>query len=379
MRLGLLYGVGPDAFAAGASYQDILGQVQLADLIGLDSAIFEEHHGALGCPAPGSLAAAAASRTTSIRVGTLNRQIALEYPMTTADDWSIVDVMSRGRAILGVSPGERESEFAAAGVPWGERDGRFRDSVEIVRTAWTQDSVQYIGERLRFPLSANGEPSSGWRREPLDATGLSVSGKELSYVRPYIDQWRRGAYAPQYLPMTPKPLQIPHPPIWVRSSRREIIEWAAQKGLSLATSTLETDDEIRTRIAWYTEALEAAGRDLREVEVVVAREVFLAEDGDQARETALPSLRRHINAVLDEAPEEHGDLATLASLDDDKLLETCALIGSPAEVLDRLKALQSEVGMTHLVCRMFLPGRSHADVVNSIRLLASQVHTRLLA
>ena len=62
MRVGLLYALGPETFAAGDSYQEALVQIEEADRLALDSVLFEEHHGARGCPAVGSLAAAAASR-----------------------------------------------------------------------------------------------------------------------------------------------------------------------------------------------------------------------------------------------------------------------------------------------------------------------------
>ena len=363
MRVGLLYALGPDTFAAGGSYQEALVQIEEADRLALDSVLFEEHHGARGCPAVGSLAAAAAARTKAIRVGTANRQLTLEYPANVAEDFAVADIISRGRVILGVSPGERPEEFRAAGVPWETREARFREAVEIVRTLWTQSNVQFIGEHYRFPLGVDGE--SGWRREP--------------FAPPFVDQWRRGQVIPEYLPMLPRPVQLPHPPIWVNGFRRDTIEWAASRGLGYLCSSLETDDEVRVKAGWYHDALEAAGRDRNEVEIALARELFLAEDGAAAREIALPSLRRHVEALRAEAGEDRSDLAIMKGLDEASLLETCFLVGSPLEVLDRLKALQADVGVGHLLCRVHLPGRKRLDVINCIRLLASQLHTRMVA
>ena len=362
MRIGLLYGVGPDAFAAGTTYDDVWAQVEEADRLGLDSVLFEEHHGARGCPAPASLATAAAVRTRAIRVGAADRQLALSHPVHTAEDFAVADVVSRGRVILGVSPGERREDWRSAGLDWDTRHERFREAVEFVRAAWTQDSFQYVGEHVRFPLGADGE--RGWRREP--------------YAPPYVDQWRRGQVVPQHLPVLPKPVQVPHPPIWVRTSRRDLVEWAAGRGLSMMCSTFATDAEVRSQVGWYTDALASAGRDQSEVDVVIAREVFLAETGERARQRALASLRAHLDAVRSDGSDDATELGALHA-SQSELLDSCFLVGSPAEVLDRLKSMQADLGMTHLVARVFLPGRSHLDVIDSIRLLASEIATRLLA
>lgn len=358
MRLGLLYSLGPDC-----SYHDALAQVAEADRLGFDSALFEEHHGALGAPEVAPLAAAAAAATRSIRVGPANRQLALDFPVNSAEDYALVDIVSRGRLIMGVSAGERAGEFAAAGVPWEQREARFREATDLVRTVWSQSNVQYIGEHYVFPLHAKGEP--GWRREPGD--------------RKFVDQWRRGQTEAEYLPVLPRPMQLPHPPLWVNATSRAVTEWAALRGYSLLVSSLETEDEVKTKVGWYDAALAKAGRDRCEVEVALARELFLAIDGKVAREKALPGLRARIDALRAEGREDHKDLAVIRGMDDEALLAGCALYGSHDEVLGRLLRLKGDVGINHLLCRMYLPGREHLDVIESIRVTASQLHTRLVA
>jgi alkanesulfonate monooxygenase SsuD/methylene tetrahydromethanopterin reductase-like flavin-dependent oxidoreductase (luciferase family) len=353
-----LYALGPRC-----SYQDALTQIAEADRLGLDSALFEEHHGDLGSPEVSALAAAAAARTRSIRVGSANRQLTLEFPVNAAEDYAIVDISSRGRLIMGISAGERQGEFAAAGASWTDREGRFREAVELLRTVWTQSNVQFIGDYYRFPLHASGD--SGWRREPYDPK--------------FIDQWRRGQTEAQYLPVLPRPVQLPHPPIWVNATSQAIIEWAARRGLSLLVSSFETDEEVFRKVAWYDAALARAGRNRNEVEVALARELFLAVDGNQARAKALPGLRTRLQAVKAENREDLAGLAVMKGLSDEDLLATCALYGTYAEVLDRLRRLKCEAGINHLVCRTYLPGRGHGDIIESIRLTASQLQTRLVA
>jgi alkanesulfonate monooxygenase SsuD/methylene tetrahydromethanopterin reductase-like flavin-dependent oxidoreductase (luciferase family) len=332
--------------------RDVLGQVQLADRVGLDSVLFEEDRGELGSPGATSLAAAAAARTSAIRVGAANLCPLLNHPIRVAEDWAVTDLIARGRTIVGLSPGDRRSDFDAAGVPWEDRHERFRECVELIRTAWTRDSFQFVGDHVTFPLGASGK--AGWRPEP--------------YERPYVDQWRRGQVVPEFLSVTPKPVQLPHPPVWIAGRRREEIEWAAQRGFTFLHSALDTEDELRERVGWYRETLEASGRDVREVDIAVMRDAFVADVN--ARELALPSLRARLDAAI-----EHN--TAKASLDDDKLLETCWLVGTSAEVVDRLKQLQSDTGLTHVVCRVHDPGRPRDAVDACIRLLASEVQTRM--
>jgi alkanesulfonate monooxygenase SsuD/methylene tetrahydromethanopterin reductase-like flavin-dependent oxidoreductase (luciferase family) len=294
----------------------------------------------------------------------------LEYPIGVAEDWAVLDNLSRGRAILGVSPGERPEEFRAAGVSWDDREAAFREAVELIRTSWTQLSFQFVGEHYQFPLGAEG--ARGWRLEPADAW--------VSSERGFVPQWSRGRVSPQYLPVTPRPVQLPHPPIWVTACRRDTIEWAAQRGLAyLAPSYLSTD-EVRSAIGWYSDALAAAGRDRNEVDVAVAREVFVTEDTGKARDDAVASLMRHVEAVRADASDEHAGLGLFGDgVDEAAVLDSYALVGTPTEVSDRLRDLVVGCGVTHLVCRVYLPGRDHLDVLGAIRLLAGQVKTRLAA
>ncbi|MBT4519951.1 MAG: LLM class flavin-dependent oxidoreductase [Halieaceae bacterium] len=358
MRVGLLYSLGPDC-----NYDVALEQIEEADRLGLNSVLFEEHHGDLGCPAIMPLIAAAASRTKTIRVGSSNRQLCLEYPINGAEDYAVIDQISRGRVVAGVSAGEREQEFQAAGVPWSEREGRFGEALELLRTVWSQSNVSFVGEHYRFPLHAQGEP--GWQREP--------------YKPPFVDQWRRGQIIPEHLPLLPQPLQWPHPPMWVNATSEAIIQLAGSKGYSLLISPLETETEVRAKIDLYDRALGQAGRDRNEVEVALCRELFMDTDGDVARDRALPALRSRIEQLRPQAGEDQSGLAVIRGLSDEELLNQCALYGNHDDLLPRLLSLKAEAGINHLICRTSLPGLNPLDVMHSIRLIASSLHSRLQA
>lgn len=361
MRVGLLYAPGPAEAAEG--YRSILAQIEEADRNAIDSVLFEESHHPGGLAVACPLVCAAAVRTSAIRVGVANRTPTLEYPVHLAEDYAVADLVSRGRVVVGLSPGEEPEAFRACGVPWEERESRFWEAVEIIRGAWTQDSFQFVGEHYRFPLSAEGPP--GRRREP--------------FTGEYLDQWRRGQYVPQFLPVLPKPWQVPHPPLWVTGVGTDTVEAAARRGLSFMAPSWLTDAEVRDLAERYHAALEAAGRSAVEVEFAVAREVFLAAEGDEARALALPALRAHVERLRATATEETAAFSLMAGTDESELLDSCFLVGSQAEVIPRLKTLQADCGMTHLVARVWRQGQDHLSTMEAIRLLSAQVTVRLLA
>jgi alkanesulfonate monooxygenase SsuD/methylene tetrahydromethanopterin reductase-like flavin-dependent oxidoreductase (luciferase family) len=358
MRVGLLYSLGPND-----SYDTALDQIVEADRIGVNTVLFEEHHGELGCPAIMPMMAAAASRTRSIKIGCSNRQLCLEYPINGAEDFAIIDQISRGRVVMGVSAGERIEEFRAAGVPWEQREGRFREALTLLRTVWSQSNVRFIGEHYQFPLRAKGE--LGWEREPYTGT--------------FTDQWRRGQIIPDHLPVLPQPFQTPHPPIWVNASSQAIIEWAGSKGYSLLISTLETDQEVHQKVALYDAALAKAGRDRNEVEVALCRDLLMAADADTAKAKGLPALRAHLEKQRPLASPEQAELAAMRGLSDDQLVDQVALYGNYKDLLKRVLPLKADAGINHLICRSSLPGIDQQDSLHSIRLMASTLHSRLQA
>jgi alkanesulfonate monooxygenase SsuD/methylene tetrahydromethanopterin reductase-like flavin-dependent oxidoreductase (luciferase family) len=350
MKLGLVYALGADDAATG--YRDALTQVRMADERGVDLVLFAEGHAAAGratagadagCPAPFSLAAAVAAETTAIRLGPLDRGINLEHPVTVAEDAAVVDLISHGRVIVGVSPGADPEAYRAAGVDWDTRLDRFTESVDLVQAAWTQDAVQFVGEHVRFPLGAVGAP--GWHREPAEPGDPG-----------YVDQWRRGQVVPQHLPVLPKPHQLPHPPLWVDAVDHERVTWAARRGHGLVLGADLGDDEVARRAGWYTDAVAAAGGNLLGRELVVVRDAFVAASDDEAAE-----------------------LAAAAAAAGHPVDPDVAVVGSPATIVGRLRRLRSELGVTTYAFRIYGPGRSHAAALDTIDLLTAQVMTRLVA
>jgi probable F420-dependent oxidoreductase len=101
---------------------------------------------------PLTLLAAVAARTRRVRLGTAVLLPALRNPVVLAQIVATLDRIAEGRVILGVgiaadSPPIRK-EFAAAGVPWERRVGRYLETLEICRALWSRDGVSFSGRHF---------------------------------------------------------------------------------------------------------------------------------------------------------------------------------------------------------------------------------------
>jgi len=112
---------------------------------------------------------ALAGVTRTIRLGTMVLVLPLRNPAYFAKEWATLDVLSNGRTILGLGVGWHEDEFALMGVPYRERGPRTSEAIEAIKALWAGDDVTFDGKYYRF----------------------------------------------QHLTIDPKPLQLPHPPIWI--------------------------------------------------------------------------------------------------------------------------------------------------------------------
>jgi len=174
MRFGLRL----PSFAMGdsmASLAEMGAYLRHAEDLGFESAMLIDHL-LVTPPAyrttwlePISLLSALSGVTRTIKLGTLVLVLPFRDPVAFAKEWATLDVLSGGRSILGVGVGWHEGEFATLRIPFRERGRRMNEMLEAVTALWAGDHVTYEGQFYRF-------------------TDLSLE---------------------------PKPVQRPHPPIWI--------------------------------------------------------------------------------------------------------------------------------------------------------------------
>jgi alkanesulfonate monooxygenase SsuD/methylene tetrahydromethanopterin reductase-like flavin-dependent oxidoreductase (luciferase family) len=230
-------------------YERYLAELVLAEELGLDGVVVNEHHqNAYGLmPSPNLMAAALTQRTERVRICVLGNALPLYNPPTrVAEEMAMLDVLSGGRLIAGLVVGGGP-EFYSYNVDPTEARPRFREAVELVLQAWTRPG----------PFAFDGE----------------------YYQLPYVNPW-------------PRPLQEPHPPVWIPGlGSPSTITYCAERGFGYMGVAYYAPPESFARQALaYRQAVADAGRRYDPELLGWLTTVYVAESDDQAVEEAAPHL-----------------------------------------------------------------------------------------
>lgn len=128
-----------------------------------------------------------AARTDDVALAAGSIVLPLRHPLHVAKAAASVDRLSGGRLVLGVGSGDRPPEFGAFGVDEDDRGARFREAVDVLRTAWGESFPEVDSRfgRLDGDLDLRPEPSAG--SIPLLVTGRSR--QSLEWIGEHADGW----------------------------------------------------------------------------------------------------------------------------------------------------------------------------------------------
>jgi probable F420-dependent oxidoreductase len=151
-RFGVLIPTREAVMSARPETTPLLTMAERAEAAGFDSVWIGDSLTARPRHEPLTLMAAIAARTRRVQIGTGVLLPALRNPVVLGHVIATVDRVAEGRIILGVgiaadTPAIRK-EFAAAGVPFEKRVGRFVETLEICRALWTRDHVSFSGKHF---------------------------------------------------------------------------------------------------------------------------------------------------------------------------------------------------------------------------------------
>jgi probable F420-dependent oxidoreductase len=261
----------------------------------------EHHNSILLYPAPLVGLAAIAARTRRVRLGTGVLLLPLYHPLAVAEEAAMVDVISRGRLILGVGAGYAPEEFAAFGVSTKERGSRLDEAVPLIHRLWTEDAVSHEGRHYRIGSAT----------------------------------------------LRPRPVQRPRPPIWFAGW----VEAALRRAGRLGDAWLGGPSAKLNELAGCVRIYRQAGGG----EVALMRYVFVAESLERARAVAGAAFIRSFEETYFRWPHPvvkrpDGEL-TIAGLSDDRII-----LGDPASCVRQIERFRAELGLTHLICRMSVAG-----------------------
>ncbi len=237
----------------------------------------------------------AAAVTTSIRVGVAVAVLPVHSPIRMAHQVATLDHVSGGRAILGVGLG-RDHHYAEFQIPRERRVRRLREGIELVKALWTQPKVSYRGQVFRLEGGT----------------------------------------------MTLKPVQTPHPPIWLGGDHPDAVRRAAQLGDGWMGSGGSSQAVFSRSVPILRAELERLGRD--PATFPISKRVFLSvhERADVAR----AELHRWFTTVY------HNPEGTDAS----------GVHGTPEQVRERLEELVA-AGASHLLLN---PIARHVEQVDAL-------------
>ena len=132
--------------------EEVVAEAKLAEAVGFDSCFFGEHHqdkdGFL--PSPLIVAAAVAAQTTTLNLGTSVILLPLHHPVKLAEEVITLDIVSRGRFILGVGLGYQPVDFRTFDIPIESRVSRFEEEIEIIRQCWSGERFNFSGEHFNL-------------------------------------------------------------------------------------------------------------------------------------------------------------------------------------------------------------------------------------
>jgi probable F420-dependent oxidoreductase len=190
------FGIGSGALADAEGVAEI---ASAAEELGYESVWVGEHpvlidpHAPPSPLPPGSelldpvtVLAYAAARTTTIKLGTGILILPLRNPVILAKQLASVDVLSKGRLLVGVGVGYVPGEYEAIGVPFGTRGRRADDYIDAMRALWDDDEPRFSGEFAAFSgIQCRPQPASS--RLPVYASGMSTAALRRAVAR--ADGW----------------------------------------------------------------------------------------------------------------------------------------------------------------------------------------------
>jgi probable F420-dependent oxidoreductase len=135
---------------------------------------------------PVAVLAYAAACTTRVKLGTGILILPLRNPVVLAKQLATVDVLSKGRLLVGVGVGYVPGEYEAIGVPFGTRGRRADDYIDAMRTLWDDDEPRFSGEFAAFS-GVQSRPQPAAPRLPVYASGMSTAALRRAVAR--ADGW----------------------------------------------------------------------------------------------------------------------------------------------------------------------------------------------
>ena len=312
--------------------QDSVEQVRAAREAGFDLICTGQHY--LAAPYQMStsfpLLARLAAEAGDMEVAATIILVPLLNPVELAESVATMDAICNGKFIFGVGLGYRDEEYAAFGIQSHERVGRLKESLEIMKLLWGKEEVEFQGQYYQVP---------------------------------------------KITPAT-RPVQLPHPPIWVAANNGVAIRRAARWGYPWIINPHATIPMISEQWTDYKATLIKANNPIPDT-LPMMRELYIADNRETAFIESEPYLASKYKAYADWGQDKALPGEESFSVPYQDLAKDRFLLGSPDEVVSEIQRYEEELDANYLIFRMQWPGMEQSQVLKQIELLGKEVIPRV--
>ena len=352
MKFGLLYEMETPrpwhALSEYNTYWEALAQIELADRVGFDYVWEVEHHFLeeySHSPAPEVFYGAVTQRTKNIRIAHGVRLLPFNFnhPIKVAEQAAVLDIMSNGRVDLGTGRSTTAQELDGFGVDYDRTREEVKEALEIIVKAWTEEILEYDGKLMKVPP-------------------------------------RR---------VVPKPIQKPHPPMWMACVAPDSYELAGDRGLGVLSFNFNWE-QVQQMMEAYRKACAQRSHQIPKVVNDAFAGVAIMHVAENKEEEAigLEGARwfLHNVAKLFEPLMAKNKLYSYEYLrnvfamdidpkdaSDAKLKEHhMVVVGNPDEVIRKLENFQ-KAGLSQVICFKQAGRIPHANIMQSINRIGKYI------
>jgi alkanesulfonate monooxygenase SsuD/methylene tetrahydromethanopterin reductase-like flavin-dependent oxidoreductase (luciferase family) len=352
MKFGLLYEMEtPRPWHDRSEYNvywEALAQIEAADRLGFDHVWEVEHHFLeeySHSSAPEVFFGAVSQRTKQIRISHGVRLLPFNFnhPIKLAEQAAVLDIMSNGRVEFGTGRSTTSMELDGFGIDYERTRAEVRESLEIIVKAWTEEVLEHHGELLDIPPSR----------------------------------------------VVPKPIQKPHPPMWMACVAPDSYEIAGDRGLGVLSFSLNWE-QVQKAMSKYRGAAAQRSDLIPKVPnerfasmaiVHVATDpagVAVGMDGARwflhhVAKLFEPLMTKNELYSYDYLRRTFGLSADAMDLSDDELREhPMVVVGTPDEVAEKLENFRGS-GLDQVICFKQAGRIPHENIMRSLELMATEV------
>jgi len=318
--------------SATSSHMGLIDQVKYAEDLGFDSIWLRERHfhpdhqGRNFFSSPFVAASYIAAKTKHIRIGIGAKLLPLDHPIHIAEGGATVDIISNGRLDFGIARiGENELYQNAFGIQAEDIRSRFEESFEVIIKAWTENKFSHEGLNYKFP--------------------------EV-YVYP-------------------KPVQKPHPPVYLVGISSETLRFGAKRGLPLLIAGAQTVAIVKRTQEKYCEMLSEMGYKNEDVVNPVNRFIYVAESNERAKDETEKAIMGFIHRD-DSVIRDFLDLPK-EQITFDLLSKEVCIFGDPEYCLRRIDDMKDYIDLRHLILTFNYHTIDHDRCMQSMKRFARYV------